>query len=130
MRARSFWQDDAYLLYRRPILGECIAYTELLRKVYRDFGFADIIYKMATRPRSGLVPTRSGTSRGRTDRIVARSGVDFRSTRRGCILWPEDRVLSQDAIGRVWQCGTMQVLQHSAAARADMLPRTMCAKVR
>ncbi|HEX6297894.1 MAG TPA: threonine--tRNA ligase, partial [Burkholderiales bacterium] len=51
MRVRGFVQDDGHIFCtEEQILGECVAYTALLQKVYRDFGFTDIIYKVATRP--------------------------------------------------------------------------------
>ena len=51
MRVRGFTQDDGHIFCTEDqILDECVAYTALLQKVYRDFGFTDIIYKVATRP--------------------------------------------------------------------------------
>ena len=51
MRVRGFTQDDGHIFCTEDqILGECVAYTTLLQKVYKDFGFTDIIYKVATRP--------------------------------------------------------------------------------
>ena len=51
MRVRGFTQDDGHIFCTEDqILPECVAFTALLQKVYRDFGFTDIIYKVATRP--------------------------------------------------------------------------------
>src|SRR6267142_340910 len=51
MRVRGFTQDDGHIFCtEHQILPECVAYTALLQKVYRDFGFTDIVYKIATRP--------------------------------------------------------------------------------
>ncbi|MBA3625819.1 MAG: threonine--tRNA ligase, partial [Methylibium sp.] len=51
MRVRGFTQDDGHVFCtEEQILEECVAYTALLQKVYRDFGFSDIVYKIATRP--------------------------------------------------------------------------------
>jgi threonyl-tRNA synthetase len=62
MRVRGFTQDDGHIFCTEDqILAECVAYTALLQKVYRDFGFTDIIYKVATRPRRASAATRSGT---------------------------------------------------------------------
>ena len=61
-RAR-FTQDDGHFLHRGHDLDECVAYTALLRRVYQDFGFSEIIYKVATRPEQASAPTRSGTRR-------------------------------------------------------------------
>ena len=51
MRVRGFVQDDGHIFCtEEQILPECVAFTALLQKVYRDFGFTDVIYKVATRP--------------------------------------------------------------------------------
>ena len=51
MRVRGFTQDDGHIFCTEDqILDECVAFTALLQKVYADFGFTDIIYKVATRP--------------------------------------------------------------------------------
>src|SRR5438552_18840887 len=51
MRARGFVQDDGHIFCtEEQILPECVAFTALLQKVYRDFGFTDVIYRFATRP--------------------------------------------------------------------------------
>ncbi len=51
MRVRGFTQDDGHVFCTEDqILDECVAYTAQLQKVYKDFGFTDIIYKVATRP--------------------------------------------------------------------------------
>src|SRR5437667_2378232 len=51
MRVRGFTQDDGHVFCTEEhILDECVAYTSLLQKVYADFGFTDVIYKVATRP--------------------------------------------------------------------------------
>ena len=51
MRVRGFTQDDGHIFCTEDqILDECVAFTDLLKKVYRDFGFTDFIYKIATRP--------------------------------------------------------------------------------
>src|SRR5207244_4751130 len=55
MRVRGFVQDDGHIFCTEDqILPECVAFTELLQKVYRDFGFTDIIYKVATRPKARI----------------------------------------------------------------------------
>src|SRR5512138_1890134 len=55
MRIRGFTQDDGHIFCtEEQILAECVAYTALLQKVYRDFGFTDIVYKIATRPEARI----------------------------------------------------------------------------
>ena len=82
--------------------------TALLQKVYRDFGFTDIIYKVATRPAKRI---GSDESWDRAEQALEerRSGVDFRFQRRGAFYGPKIEYSLKDGIGRVWQCGTMQV---------------------
>jgi threonyl-tRNA synthetase len=58
MRVRGFTQDDGHIFCTEDqILGECADFTKLLQKVYADFGFKEIIYKVATRRRSAWAPT-------------------------------------------------------------------------
>ncbi|MBI3372160.1 MAG: threonine--tRNA ligase [Betaproteobacteria bacterium] len=112
MRARGFTQDDGHIFCTEDqILPECIAYTALLQKVYRDFGFVHIIYKIATRP-----PKRIGDD-AQWDKAEAalieslrRSDCDFEiSPGEGAFYGPKIEYSLKDALGRVWQCGTMQV---------------------
>jgi threonyl-tRNA synthetase len=68
MRVRGFTQDDGHIFCTEDMIQtECVAYTALLQKVYADFGFTDIIYKVATRPRRASAPTSSGTRPRRAD---------------------------------------------------------------
>ncbi|MGI4937635.1 MAG: His/Gly/Thr/Pro-type tRNA ligase C-terminal domain-containing protein, partial [Janthinobacterium lividum] len=93
------------------ILDECVAYTELLQKVYKDFGFTDIIYKVATRPEK-----RVGSDEAWDKAEIAlieslkRSDCEFEiSPGEGAFYGPKIEYTLKDAIGRMWQCGTMQV---------------------
>ncbi len=112
MRLRGFTQDDGHIFCtEEQILGECIAYTALLQQVYRDFGFTDIVYKVATRP-----PHRVGSddlwdkAEYATMEALRRSGCDFVvSPGEGAFYGPKIEYTLKDAIGRPWQCGTMQV---------------------
>jgi threonyl-tRNA synthetase len=88
-----------------------VAFTALLQKVYRDFGFADVIYRIATRP-----PKRVGAdelwdkAEAALIESLKRSGCEFQVTPgEGAFYGPKIEYSLQDAIGRVWQCGTMQV---------------------
>jgi len=112
MRVRGFTQDDGHIFCtEEQILGECVAYTALLQKVYRHFGFTEIVYKVATRP-----PKRIGTD-AQWDRAEAalkealnesRCGFEI-SPGEGAFYGPKIEYSLKDAIGRLWQCGTMQV---------------------
>ena len=98
MRVRGFTQDDGHIFCTEDqILDECVAFTALLQKVYADFGFADIIYKVATRPDKRIGADASlGQGRAALMECLRRSGCDFEISpgRRG-LLRPEDRVLAE-----------------------------------
>ncbi len=112
MRVRAFTQDDGHVFCTEDqILDECVAFTALLQKVYRDFGFADVIYRVSTRP-----PKRVGADelwdRGEAALVesLRRSGCEFAiSPGEGAFYGPKIEYSLKDALGRVWQCGTMQV---------------------
>ncbi|HEX4332073.1 MAG TPA: threonine--tRNA ligase [Usitatibacter sp.] len=112
MRVRGFTQDDGHIFCTEDqIQAECDAYTTLLRKVYADFGFSDIIYKVATRPekRVGSDETWDKAERALMSSLE-RSGVSFAvSPGEGAFYGPKIEYSLKDGIGRVWQCGTMQV---------------------
>jgi threonyl-tRNA synthetase len=112
MRVRGFVQDDGHIFCTEDqILEECVAYTALLQKVYRDFGFTDIAYKVATRP-----PKRIGAdeiwdkAEHALQESMRRSGVEFALNKaEGAFYGPKIEYHLKDSIGRPWQCGTMQV---------------------
>jgi threonyl-tRNA synthetase len=112
MRIRGFTQDDGHIFCTEDqVLPECVAYTALLQKVYADFGFTEIVYKVATRPEK-----RIGTDE-QWDRAEAAlvaslkaSGCPYEiSPGEGAFYGPKIEYSLKDAIGRLWQCGTMQV---------------------
>jgi threonyl-tRNA synthetase len=112
MRVRGFVQDDGHIFCTEDqILDECVAYTALLQKVYRDFGFTDIIYKVATRPAKRIGSDESWDRAERAlEEALRRSGVDFSISKgEGAFYGPKIEYSLKDGIGRVWQCGTMQV---------------------
>ena len=112
MRVRGFVQDDGHIFCTEDqILDECVKYTELLHAVYRDFGFTDILYKVATRP-----PKRVGAdelwdkAEHALMESLRRSGVAFTiAPGDGAFYGPKIEYTLKDALGRHWQCGTMQV---------------------
>jgi threonyl-tRNA synthetase len=112
MRVRGFVQDDGHIFCTEDqILAECMAYTALLQKVYRDFGFTDILYKVATRPeaRIGSDESWDKAEHALMDSLRA-SGCEFVvSPGDGAFYGPKIEYTLKDAIGREWQCGTMQV---------------------
>jgi len=112
MRVRGFTQDDGHIFCtEEQILQECVAYTALLQRVYRDFGFTDIAYKVATRP-----PNRIGADAlwDKAEHALMESmrvsGCQFdTSPGEGAFYGPKIEYHLKDSIGRSWQCGTMQV---------------------
>jgi threonyl-tRNA synthetase len=121
MRVRGFTQDDGHIFCTEDmILEECVAYTALLQKVYADFGFTDIIYKVATRPeaRIGSDESWDKAERALMESLKA-SGCTYEiSPGDGAFYGPKIEYTLKDAIGRQWQCGTMQV-DFSMAERLD-----------
>jgi threonyl-tRNA synthetase len=112
MRVRGFTQDDGHIFCTEDqILDECVAYTALLQKVYKDFGFNEIIYKVATRPekRVGSDALWEKSEQALMESL-RRSGCEFTvSPGDGAFYGPKIEYTLKDAIGRQWQCGTMQV---------------------
>jgi len=112
MRVRGFTQDDGHIFCTEDhILPECTAYTALLQKVYRDFGFTDIIYKVATRPAQRIGSDESwDKAEHALMESLRSSGVEFEiAPGDGAFYGPKIEYTLKDAIGRQWQCGTMQV---------------------
>ena len=112
MRVRAFTQDDGHIFCtQEQIQSEVIAFTTLLQKVYKDFGYTDIIYKLSTRPEKRI---GSKESWDRAENALAEglkaSGCDFQYLPgEGAFYGPKIEYTLKDAIGREWQCGTMQV---------------------
>ncbi|MES2950055.1 MAG: threonine--tRNA ligase, partial [Pseudomonadota bacterium] len=112
MRVRAFTQDDGHIFCTEDqIQGEVKAFTVLLQKVYADFGFHNIIYKIATRPAQ-----RIGTEEGwdRAEAALAEglraSGCEFEYLPgEGAFYGPKIEYTLKDALGRPWQCGTIQI---------------------
>jgi len=112
MRVRGFVQDDGHVFCTEDqILDECVAFTSLLQKVYRDFGFTDVIYRIATRP-----PKRIGSDEAwdKAEKALLKALEKSKLTfllapGEGAFYGPKIEYSLKDGIGRVWQCGTMQV---------------------
>jgi len=112
MRVRGFTQDDGHIFCTEDMIqAECGAFTALLQRVYKDFGFTEIIYKVATRPvkRVGADALWDKAEKALMESLKA-SGCEFSvSPGEGAFYGPKIEYSLKDAIGRVWQCGTMQV---------------------
>ncbi|MDQ6628700.1 MAG: threonine--tRNA ligase [Pseudomonadota bacterium] len=117
MRVRGFTQDDGHVFCTEDqILAECVVYTAQLKAVYADFGFSDIIYKVATRP-DNRVGSDAFWDKAEFALMEAlrRSGCDFVvSPGEGAFYGPKIEYTLKDAIGRQWQLGTMQVDYNTA----------------
>jgi threonyl-tRNA synthetase len=112
MRIRAFTQDDGHIFCTEDqILPECVAYTALLQKVYADFGFTQIVYKLATRPekRVGADELWDKAEAALAESLRV-SGVPYEMLPgEGAFYGPKIEYHLKDSIGRSWQCGTMQV---------------------
>ncbi|QNP59831.1 threonine--tRNA ligase [Paenacidovorax monticola] len=112
MRVRGFTQDDGHIFCtEEQVQEECANYTALVQKVYQDFGFTDIIYKVATRPEQRI---GSDEAWDRAEQALMdglrRSGCEFEIAEgEGAFYGPKIEYTLKDALGRQWQCGTMQI---------------------
>ena len=112
MRVRGFTQDDGHIFCTEAqIEAEVASFIELLIKVYRDFGFNEIIYKLSTRPakRVGADETWDVAEKALAD-ALNNKGVPWETMPgEGAFYGPKIEFSLKDSIGRVWQCGTIQV---------------------
>jgi threonyl-tRNA synthetase len=112
MRVRGFTQDDGHIFCTEDqILDECVAFTALLQKVYADFGFKEVIYKVATRPEKRVGSDQLwDKAEEALIESLRRSGCEYEITPgEGAFYGPKIEYTLKDAIGRAWQCGTIQV---------------------
>jgi len=112
MRVRGFTQDDGHIFCTEDqILAECVKFTEVLQKVYRDFGFTEIIYRVATRPLKRIgADDLWDKAEAALMAALEHSRCEFEiSPGEGAFYGPKVEYSLKDAIGRVWQCGTIQV---------------------
>src|SRR5699024_1533355 len=112
MRVRGFTQDDGHIFCTEEQLQqECADFTRLLQNVYADFGFTKILYKMATRPEKRI---GSDAVWDKAEQALIQSleetGCEYElSPGEGAFYGPKIEYTLTDAIGRHWQCGTIQV---------------------
>ncbi|MEJ8840369.1 threonine--tRNA ligase [Ramlibacter sp. AN1133] len=112
MRVRGFTQDDGHIFCTEDhILPECEEFTRVLHRVYKDFGFTEIIYKVATRPEARIGSDELWDKAEQAlMESLRRSGCEFTiSPGDGAFYGPKIEYTLKDAIGRQWQVGTMQV---------------------
>jgi threonyl-tRNA synthetase len=112
MRVRAFTQDDAHIFCTEAqIAAETVRFVALLSSVYRDFGFPEFRVKFSDRPekRAGSDETWD-RAEGALKEACAIAGVDYElNPGEGAFYGPKLEFVLRDAIGRDWQCGTLQV---------------------
>ncbi|OPF63672.1 MULTISPECIES: threonine--tRNA ligase [unclassified Hydrogenophaga] len=112
MRVRAFTQDDGHIFCTEDqIQSEVKAFTTLLQQVYKDFGFTNILYKLSTRPekRIGTEESWDKAEAALAEGLRA-SGCAFEYLPgEGAFYGPKIEYTLKDALGREWQCGTIQV---------------------
>jgi threonyl-tRNA synthetase len=112
MRVRAFTQDDGHVFCTEDqIYQECVEFTQKLQQVYRDFGFTNIIYKVATRPEKRIGTDESwDKSENALMEALRKAGCEFEiAPGDGAFYGPKIEYTLKDALGRQWQCGTMQI---------------------
>ena len=112
MRVRQFTQDDAHIFcMNSQITSECVKFCELLQQIYKDFGFAELKVKFSDRPsiRAGDDTTWDKAEKALIIAIEA-AGISYTlNPGEGAFYGPKLEFVLTDAIGRDWQCGTLQV---------------------
>ena len=112
MRVRAFTQDDAHIFCtEEQINSESVAFCNLLQDIYADFGFTDVRVKFSDRPevRAGDDATWDKAEKALTEATKA-AGLDTElNPGEGAFYGPKLEFVLRDAIGRDWQCGTLQV---------------------
>jgi threonyl-tRNA synthetase len=112
MRVRGFVQDDAHIFCTEDqVQAEAGRFIDLLQKVYADFGFTDILIKLSTRPAKRI---GSDEAWDRAEAALAASldakGLPWEANPgEGAFYGPKIEFSLKDSIGRVWQCGTLQL---------------------
>jgi threonyl-tRNA synthetase len=112
MRVRAFTQDDAHIFCREDqVQDEAASFIDLLRRIYADFGFHDILIKLSTRPEKRI---GADDAWDRAEGAL-KAALDAKQLKwdlnpgEGAFYGPKIEFSLQDSIGRVWQCGTLQL---------------------
>ncbi|MBT4163013.1 MAG: threonine--tRNA ligase [Gammaproteobacteria bacterium] len=112
MRVRAFVQDDAHIFCaEEQIHSEVITFIDILKEVYRDFGFDEIIIKLSTRPEQRVGSDEVwDKSEATLAQALDAKGLEYEILPgEGAFYGPKIEFSLKDCLGRVWQCGTMQV---------------------
>jgi len=112
MRVRNFVQDDAHIFCtEEQIQSEVSTFIDLLFEVYKDFGFEDVIIKLSTRPENRVGSDEVwDKAENALEMALNAKGLDWElQPGEGAFYGPKIEFSLKDCIGRVWQCGTIQV---------------------
>ncbi len=112
LRVRHFTQDDAHIFCTPGQMErECADTIALVFAIYRGFGFEDVAVKLSTRPANRIGSDETwDTLEGALSGALQRTGIDYRiNPGEGAFYGPKLEFVLRDAIGRDWQCGTLQV---------------------
>jgi threonyl-tRNA synthetase len=112
MRVRAFTQDDAHIFCtEEQINAETVAFCDLLKSVYADFGFTEIAVKFSDRPekRLGTDETWDRAEEGLRSAIEGAGLAYTMNPGEGAFYGPKLEFVLRDALGRDWQCGTLQL---------------------
>jgi threonyl-tRNA synthetase len=112
MRVRHFTQDDAHVFCTdEQITAECVAMNDLILDIYKAFGFEEVLIKLATRPekRIGSDEVWDRAEKALETAVHAANQTFTLNPGEGAFYGPKLEYTLKDAIGREWQCGTIQV---------------------
>jgi threonyl-tRNA synthetase len=112
MRIRAFTQDDGHIFCTEDQIGsEVMHFIALLQRTYADFGFTEILYKLSTRPAKRVGADADwDKAEAALAKALNATGVSWEELKgEGAFYGPKIEFSLKDSIGRVWQCGTVQV---------------------
>ena len=112
LRVRGFTQDDGHIFCTEDqIQDEVYSFTQKLLEVYTDFGFDQVIYRLSTRPQNRVGSDESwDKAEAALSEALNRSGVSWELLPgEGAFYGPKIEYSLKDSLGRIWQCGTIQV---------------------
>ena len=112
MRVRHFTQDDAHIFCtEEQMIGECVKMNDMILSIYRDFGFEDVIVKLSTRPDKRVGSDEIwDRAEAALKEALERIGHPYSiNPGEGAFYGPKLEYTLKDAIGRHWQCGTVQL---------------------
>lgn len=112
LRVRHFTQDDAHIFCtREQITDECVKMNNLILSIYKDFGFDDVVIKFSDRPEKRVGANEVwDESEAALKTAVEAAGMEYElNPGEGAFYGPKLEYVLRDAIGRDWQCGTVQV---------------------